>query len=785
MSTHRKKTMSRRTLLSLSVAGAASTAVHAVAPARSFAAPAAVSRPAAPVKGAHPRVLITESHLDTIKGNLGDPVIAPSYNALLTASRLDTDGTLPGGTFSKPVRSAIEGLALRHLLEKDTELGRRAVTCMRNVLRTYQPRDPHDAPINEIRNTGTTLMLAALVYDWCYDLLDTEDRQTFIAAMKNLAAHQEVGYPPTALSAITSHASEYELQRDQLAAAIAVYDEDPEWFDLVSTRFRTEYVPARNFFYKSGRYHQGDSYQGTRFAPEIFAATLFDRMGGDAGFSSEQQNIITDWIYQRRPDGQLVRSGDTFLSSYNPPGRYWSDFYTVTAMLLSTTLYKNPLHQDYLLQQFKHGYKPGTEENLLFCLFYDPKLPRTPATTLPLTRFTGLPLAGMIARTGWDEGPDAETAIAQVTIGGHNFSNHQHLDAGTFQIYYRGPLALRSGIYEGKEGSYGSRHDLNYNKRTIAHNALLIKNPAETFTFAGTTLSNDGGQPFPAGGAEAATLHDLLDPARHHVNARSASGWAGPDRAKPVFSHVRGDITPAYGTKARLVTRSFVFINLDEPGHPGALIVRDSLATGSSSFETAFLLHSAEKPVVGPTTVDIARTDSAPGGKLRLTTLAPAGPRITAIGGPGREFEVDGVNYVNTPEDNSSGEPGAWRVEISPSEQGTKTDFLNVLQPHASDAQPYPVTCTHTAGAYLVRLRDTLTVFSDSATTLRRTLDFTVGEDGGAPTEFLATDLPAGGRWLLTRRGGKGGKGGKVSGQIRRGSTLYASLPPGRYRLGR
>lgn len=769
--------MSRRTLLALSAAGAASLTAHALA--AHAQTPAAASEPVTPPKGVHPRVLVTARHVRDLKKNLGDPVIAPRHAALLQAAQLETDGTLADGVYSKPVRSAIEGLAFRYLTEGDRTMGSRAVALLRNFLRTFEPLDPHTAGINDIRNTGSALMLSALVYDWCHDLLSAEDQRNVIAAMKNLAAHQEVGYPPTNLSAITSHASEYELQRDQLAAGIAVYDEDPEMFDLVSARFRAEYVPARNFFYASGRYHQGDSYQGTRFAPEIHAAALFERMGGDAGFTG-QRHIITDWIYQRRPDGQLMRAGDTYLSSYNPLGQYWSDFYTVSAMLLSTALYKDQWHQDHLLRQLEHGYKPGAEDNLLFCLFHDPGLPRKAASTLPLTRFTGLPLAGMTARTGWDEGPASQTAIVQVTIGGHQFNNHEHLDAGAFQIYYRGALALDSGIYEGKEGGYGSAHDLNYNKRTVAHNALLIKDPSETFTFSTTKVSNDGGQRFPADGAEAATLDDLLDPAHHYANARSADGWAGPDRGRPVFSHIKGDITPAYSAKARLVTRSFVFINLGEPGHPGALIVRDSLATREAALSTAFLLHSAEKPAVRESGVDIARTDNGADGRLNLTTLAPARPVITAIGGPGREFEVDGVNYPSTPKDNSSCDPGAWRVEITPRNQGARTEFLNVLQPHAADTQPYAVTSTHTAGAYLVRLRNTLTVFSDSSSELRRTIDFEIGGEAGERTEFLATDLPSKG-WRLSRRGRNDGR---VAGQIRGGSTLYASLPPGSYRLG-
>ena len=54
----------------------------------------------------------------------------------------------------------------------------------------------------------------------------------------------------------------------------------------------------------------------------------------------------------------------------------------------------------------------------------------------------GLPYGWMIARTGWDD----ESVIAEMKVNVYNFNNHQHLDAGAFQIYYKGPLAIDSGL---------------------------------------------------------------------------------------------------------------------------------------------------------------------------------------------------------------------------------------------------------------------------------------------------------------------------------------------------
>ena len=70
--------------------------------------------------------------------------------------------------------------------------------------------------------------------------------------------------------------------------------------------------------------------------------------------------------------------------------------------------------------------------------------PKSP-DDLPLTRYSGTPFGWMIARTGWDK----DCVIAEMKVNENFVGNHQHLDAGSFQIYYKGPLAIDSGAYQG------------------------------------------------------------------------------------------------------------------------------------------------------------------------------------------------------------------------------------------------------------------------------------------------------------------------------------------------
>ena len=108
--------------------------------------------------------------------------------------------------------------------------------------------------------------------------------------------------------------------------------------------------------------------------------------------------------------------------------------------------------------------------------------------------------------TGWGE----DAVIAEMKINEYNFVNHQHLDAGAFQIYYRGALAQDSGMYNGSSGGYGSPHCMNYSWRSIAHNTLLVYDPTEVFGKSG--YGNDGGQRLPNGRSEARSLEVLQKP---------------------------------------------------------------------------------------------------------------------------------------------------------------------------------------------------------------------------------------------------------------------------------
>ena len=87
--------------------------------------------------------------------------------------------------------------------------------------------------------------------------------------------------------------------------------------------------------------------------------------------------------------------------------------------------------------------------------------------------------------------------------------DHMHLDSGNFTIYYKGPLAIDSGVYNGlpfrdDDGNMvtnvhaGSYHWSNYQHQTIAHNCMLVYDPEEYNNKKVTSIYmgelNSGGQ---------------------------------------------------------------------------------------------------------------------------------------------------------------------------------------------------------------------------------------------------------------------------------------------------
>jgi heparin/heparan-sulfate lyase len=678
----------------------------------------------------HPRLYLRAEHVRQLPQRLKDPVLGPAVERMQEYAR-------------RSPQSKVEWDALRYLATRDAKLGRNTIEAVLPLLRKCELADRQDA----CRETGRMMVTGAIVYDWCYGLLTPEEKQAFIKELVRLAKTQECGYPPTGQGSVTGHSSEAMIMRDMLSAGIAIYDEFPEMYRLAAGRFFREHLPARNWFYPGHAYHQGDSYGPHRYSWDTYPLWIFDRLGAGNVYNPEQQFVPYLWIYATRPDGQRLRAGDTFAHSA-PRGRPWSQY---IGTLLTASYYGDGV----LLDQFQRQGGSGGNETIFEVLWGDTKLQPKSISTLPLSWYCGSPFGWMLARTGWDE----NAVIAEMKINEYNFVNHQHLDAGAFQIYYRGPLAIDSGLYSGSSGAYGSPHCLNYYWRTIAHNSLLVYDPSEDFGRRG--YGNDGGQRLPNGRSEARDLKLLLAPERGYRTGKVLSHGFGPDPQTPDFTLLQGDLTEAYGKKVRQVTRSFVFLNLRNAEVPAAMVVFDRVVSADPAFRKFWLLHTLEEPRVDSTSAVVDCTQHGNRGRLSLDVLLPpqANGNLIKVGGPGKEFWVFGTNYANDLDpqrlERGSMEPGAWRIELSPKAVAAEDLFLNVMQ--VTDRQlpsHLPVRLLDASDrvgciiegprtAWIVLLRKDNQRSADP-------VKFTVS--GDRPCRVLVTDLKPG-RWRARRDG--------------------------------
>lgn len=675
------------------------------------------------------------------------------------------------------VTSEVQLQALDYLVNGDAAQARQAITSMLDTLRTTNFGTKNDLS----RASGCMLMVGGMVYDWCYDQFTPQEREAYIKEFVRIAHTMECHYPPKRTEPIAGHSSEWMILRDMLSCGIAIYDEYPDMYNYVVKMLFEDYVPVRNYTYKGMNYHQGSGYVTVRFLNDLNSLWIFDKMGAGPIYDPSQQYVLYDFIYRRRPDGQVLPAGDV-----NPAPRKRPQSYSMPAMLASSYY-----HDPYLAYEYER--RPSTEAHMLMLelLWRDFDLKGKTPEDLPLTRYSGTPFGWMIARTGWGK----NSVVAEMKVNEHFYGNHQHMDGGAFQIYYRGPLAIDSGSYQGSSGGYNSPHNKNYFKRTIAHNSLLVYDPSEKFAcwnYGGGDktefATNDGGQRMPGDRWDTCRSFENLLSDSYTVGKTLAHGF-GPDQHTPEYSYLKGDITKAYTAKVEDVRRSFVFLNLEPKGNadknpeglatevPAVMVVYDHVVSADPSFKKYWLLHSIEEPQTGSQKFAVSRTKDGDSGKLYCDVLLPEA-EVTKVGGPGKEFWVFGENYPNaaTTRPDPCNERGEWRVEVTPKVSAKEDCFLNVMQ--VMDNTVKPLTVQRIDGEKVVGalVADRVVMFSRSGQLLEGGFTFEIPKTAGKQVKVLLTDLQVR-EWTV-----KNGKKTVFKSAVKsEEGTLYFMASPGNY----
>lgn len=695
----------------------------------------------------HPRLYIRQGEVSALRDKMHTKEGREILDALRKAGMertpeeeaKETDRGFRYYAKMKGLTSRVQITALNYLVFKNNkEEAKKAISDMLDSLQRTNFPTKQDLS----RASGAMLMVGAIVYDWCYDLMTKEQKQAYVKEFVRIAGTMECGYPPKNTECVAGHGSEWMILRDMLSAGIAIYDEYPDMFNYVRDLFEKYYIEPRNYIYKGENYHQGTSYVNVRFSNDLFSLWILDKMGAKHIYAPEQRYVLYDFLYRRRPDGMVLPAGD--VNHIRVP---WVS-YSLPAMLASS-YYKDP----YLAYEFERCQKLEPHCLIFNLLWRDFNLKSVPPDDLPLSRFSGAPFGWMIARTGWG----SNSVIAEMKVNEQFVGNHQHLDGGSFQIYYKGPLAIDSGMYQGTDGGYNSANNKNYTKRTIAHNSLLIYDPDEKFECynyggAGRTryAANDGGQRMPGKGWDTCrSFGDLLS--NEYTVGKTLAHCFGPDTNTPDFTYLKGDITNAYSSKVKDVRRSFVFLNLKSEKVPAALIVFDHVVSANPDFKKFWLLHSIEEPEILGNSFIVKRTKNDDTGMLKCDVLIPENNNISKVGGKGKEFMVFGTNYHTAPtakRPDVAKEYGEWRVEVTPKEKVREDCFLNVIQ--VAENTCYEFNKVTKFGNEVVAglvLADRGVLFSRTGEPYKGTVAFELPEFRGK-IKMLITDLSQG-TWIL------------------------------------
>lgn len=532
-----------------------------------------------------------------------------------------------------------------------------------------------------------------LAYDWLYDQWTPADRAVLLRKTLDACDYEIALIRDQRLSPYNVILYNAPFQA-LMACAIATYRDDPRAEPVMRFTYdlwKNRVLPVwRQIMGRNGGWHEGGEYVGIGIGQAIYevpamwrSATGEDLIATDPGI----RGFLDFLVYRTQPDRTDYRWGDgAFFDRIVP------DATPLALELHNAAAYSlRPPSREIVPTAWPWG---ALNDPTLF----DP----TASARLPLTKyFDGIGM--IVARSDWS--PDATYVTFKA---GDNYWSHVHLDQGAFTIYKGGALAIDSGVYG---PAYGSDHHMNYTYQTIAHNTITVTDPDDTVRAPGKNvprpIANDGGQRRIGSGwgVEAAPL-DLTEWEAKRDTYHTATMEQVLDQDGLTVG--LADITPAYtnslsghGTfsnRTRRVERfwrTFGYDRVDD-----VVVVFDQVTSTKASFRKRWLLHTLEKPSVSANgfTVHVApqaRPGHA-GGSLTAKVLLPKGAVINAIGGPGLQFFVDNKNY----DENGTleplirklgpnrGEPGAWRVEVSPPQDEEGDVFLVVLLPTLGDNVP-------------------------------------------------------------------------------------------------
>ena len=636
----------------------------------------------------HPRLFINTETLPEVKRALTRDDTTNARLFRLLNAEIANDCILPAASyqgtnttvnednyhnFNEEYLEIIQAKALAYLLYDDSYYGYEAILYLKNYLKTL---DIVKIASDQCRQYGYVMYTAAIVYDWCYPLLTELDKEQIIAGVENRICRytnesgraMEVGFPPSRQRSVTGHGAERQILRDYLSFSVAIYGDNNSWWDYVAARVYNDYVPMRNYYYQSGTIYQGTGYAAARYSSDLFSAWIIKTATGDNPYNNLAE-VTRSLIGHELAPGMLFNHGDKT-----------GDYSAAKDMLHPITIAAY-LEGDATLLSYAIDLRGTSSFSSSFLYLTsvtfaalrglsDPIPTASIYDGIDLIQYNGSPLGQYILREEWGV---YDAAAIFMRIKERATANHEHCDAGTFEIYYKGALSTDGGCYD----NYDHAHTQYFHQATISHNGLIIYNPSLASTQGGWY---SGGQ---RKLSEADTMEDWLRPYYDagRITGRE-HGYADDAETKPLYAYIAGDITASYDAKTvDYVGRRMLTVYTGDEAFPMVFFVYDDITSDSAEFEKRFLLQisSSAAPVINEDEQMVITDNST--GRLILTCLSD-NVKINGVGG--READCGSQrNYLingKQLESKSGADDGHWgRIEIVCDKQDKNATFLNVI----------------------------------------------------------------------------------------------------------
>jgi hypothetical protein len=582
------------------------------------------------VRAGHPRIFVGATELAAARARITAPDFAAAWSALsgYASRRTESAATLAADRWQ--VERHVQALAGACLLAGDPALCTRAIDVTLAIAAI-----PHDT---EDDIAGRTRIIAmALGYDWLFSRLTSAQRTTvrtsILARVDHELGRAGVMAPTTYLGGHARRA-----HHAALTGLLAVYDEAPTrhaQIDTLRAQFADGWNPMQGYAAVGGGYQMGWDY-GLSYLDPAFSEVWAHATTTDELSAPWQLEVPAFVQYADRGNGRFPRIGDVFSGS-TPDVR----------MIALRAAVRGGDRRALALYDASLARSSGADR--IFELLWG-RGGITPLSPEGMPPGLCVENAGyLIARDRWD----ASSTVLVLKASSFQSINHHHRDDNHIDLSYRGvSMLVRAGTYAG--GGYGSDHWRNFYTRSIAHNTLVVYDPAERFVQYGSARANDGGQRLP--NIEPTRVGDIAEGGAYHVGGIEGC-TIGDEHA-----YARGDASRAYSSdKLTRFVRHVVQLRAAHASAPPSTVVVDEVATPRLDLRRALLWHLPSSPTVEAGHVSATQGTTA---RLHLYPLAPASS-VTVV--DDRTWRLyDGTVHSPTTGAQTGIDETSHRIEVSP-----------------------------------------------------------------------------------------------------------------------